>query len=273
MSQVSPLPVLTFQSITLDVIDRGGQPWITLSQVATALYKGGGQSDVPFAVRNIQKLFARHADEFTDSMTAVVKLPTAGGEQDVRIFSLRGCHLLAMFARTPVAKEFRRWVLDVLDNYISPVPAPRPATSTERVRRYRERKRQQAALSKAEESILQWVDHTAPVTKETTGNAPVTRGPQEQALWQLLHDFGQEEAKVLRAFQELADRVEHVAGHNHLDALGAFVDHTHRAFNPDHITEVCIMPYRLAKEQMQSAMANLLRYVKLSLNFAIIFGK
>lgn len=32
-----------------------------------------------------------------------------------RIFSLRGCHLLAMFARTPVAKAFRRWVLDVLD--------------------------------------------------------------------------------------------------------------------------------------------------------------
>lgn len=32
-----------------------------------------------------------------------------------RIFSLRGCHLVAMFARTPVAKAFRRWVLDVLD--------------------------------------------------------------------------------------------------------------------------------------------------------------
>ena len=32
-----------------------------------------------------------------------------------RIFSLRGCHLLAMFARTPVAKQFRHWVLDVLD--------------------------------------------------------------------------------------------------------------------------------------------------------------
>lgn len=32
-----------------------------------------------------------------------------------RIFSLRGCHLLAMFARTPLAKQFRVWVLDVLD--------------------------------------------------------------------------------------------------------------------------------------------------------------
>ena len=64
---------------------------------------------------SISKLYDAHADEFTDEMTAVVKLPTEGGEQDVRIFSLRGCHLLAMFARTPVAKAFRKWVLDVLD--------------------------------------------------------------------------------------------------------------------------------------------------------------
>lgn len=33
----------------------------------------------------------------------------------MRIFSLRGAHLVAMFARTPKAKAFRRWVLDVLD--------------------------------------------------------------------------------------------------------------------------------------------------------------
>ena len=32
-----------------------------------------------------------------------------------RIFSLRGCRLLAMFARTPVAKAFRRRAPDVLD--------------------------------------------------------------------------------------------------------------------------------------------------------------
>lgn len=57
-------------------------------------------------------------------MTAVVKLPTAGGEQDVRIFSLRGAHLLGMFARTERAVEFRRWVLDILDREIAPVLPP-----------------------------------------------------------------------------------------------------------------------------------------------------
>src|SRR5690606_26085950 len=32
--------------------------------------------------------------------------------------SLRGCHLLAMFARTDIAKQFRKWVLDVLDKEV-----------------------------------------------------------------------------------------------------------------------------------------------------------
>lgn len=44
-------------------------------------------------------------------------------QKKVRIFSLRGCHLVAMFARTAVAKEFRKWVLDVLDKEAQPQPA------------------------------------------------------------------------------------------------------------------------------------------------------
>ncbi|MDR5615566.1 MAG: hypothetical protein RAM38_15530, partial [Arsenophonus sp.] len=49
----------------------------------------------------------------------------------VRIFSLRGAHLIAMFARTHIAKEFRKWVLDILDkqaiNQTSSFP-PQPQT-------------------------------------------------------------------------------------------------------------------------------------------------
>lgn len=37
----------------------------------------------------------------------------------MRVFSLRGAHLIGMFARTPKAKEFRRWVLDVLDREVA----------------------------------------------------------------------------------------------------------------------------------------------------------
>lgn len=120
---------LTFKSKVFNAISLSGQPWLTLPDIADALYrKGGDQSDPPFAkgvsqvvhpstnaIRQVQKLFQRHADEFTPGMTALVELATAGGKQMVRVFSLRGAHLLAMFARTQVAKEFRRWVLDILD--------------------------------------------------------------------------------------------------------------------------------------------------------------
>ena len=100
---------LCFNDVQFDVIPQNAQPWVRGYQIGTALGYGEN-ADV-----SIRKLYTRHADEFTDAMTAVVTLPTEGGPQETRIFSLRGCHLLAMFARTPVAKAFRRWVLDVLD--------------------------------------------------------------------------------------------------------------------------------------------------------------
>lgn len=109
---------VNFNGTSLALVRHCGQSYLTLSEVAHALYsKGGDQSDGAFDIgtRQLNALYRRHADEFTESMTAVVKLQTAGGMQDVRIFSLRGCHLLGMFSRTERAKEFRRWVLDVLE--------------------------------------------------------------------------------------------------------------------------------------------------------------
>jgi prophage antirepressor-like protein len=44
----------------------------------------------------------------------------------VRVFSLRGAHLIAMLARTPVAKAFRRWVLDVLEKETQAPAAANP---------------------------------------------------------------------------------------------------------------------------------------------------
>lgn len=99
---------LCFTDVLFDVIPQNSQPWVRGIQIGSAL-----KYENPDAA--IRKLYQSHADEFTDAMTAVVTLPTEGGPQETRIFSLRGCHLLAMFARTPVAKQFRRWVLDVLD--------------------------------------------------------------------------------------------------------------------------------------------------------------
>ena len=106
-----PVSALAFQSVAFNIVARDGQPWLRANQIGLALeYKNPELS--------IAKLYRANQDEFTDRMTAVVKLGTAGGAQDVRIFSLRGAHLLGMFARTAKAAEFRRWVLDVLDREI-----------------------------------------------------------------------------------------------------------------------------------------------------------
>lgn len=112
---------LVFEGFEFHPVRHDQQSWLTLPEVSRVMYgKGGDQSDPAFesGLRQVQKLYQRHADEFTNSMTALVRMQTAGGAQDVRIFSLRGCHLLGMFARTEPAKRFRRWALDVIDAYI-----------------------------------------------------------------------------------------------------------------------------------------------------------
>ncbi len=101
------MQALTFRNTQFDITDCNGQPWLKSSQIAEAL----GYADAS----SINRIYARNSDEFTDQMTGSVKLTDPNGAlQETRIFSLRGAHLLAMFARTEVAKEFRRWVLDVL---------------------------------------------------------------------------------------------------------------------------------------------------------------
>lgn len=81
--------------------------------------EGGAQTDTPSVESRVRKLYQRHADEFRKDMTALIRMQTGGGMQEVRVFSLRGCHLLGMFARTTVAKQFRSWALDVLDSQLN----------------------------------------------------------------------------------------------------------------------------------------------------------
>ena len=102
------MKALAFHNTQFDVIDRNGQPWLGVTQIGLALEYANPETA-------ITKLYNRNANEFTDKMTALVDMPTKGGIQQVRIFSLRGAHMLAMFARTKVAKEFRHWALDVLE--------------------------------------------------------------------------------------------------------------------------------------------------------------
>ena len=118
------MTTLTFQNTTLSVINQHNQAFVSANDLGLAL-------EYASPLQAVLKIYERNADEFTAEMTALIEMQTAGGIQKVRIFSLRGAHLIAMFARTKVAKDFRKWVLDILDrevlqnaNQIQPLALP-----------------------------------------------------------------------------------------------------------------------------------------------------
>lgn len=107
---------LSFNEVKFNpVVQSDGQIYLTASELAQALdYK---------SVKSVSNLYNSNKDEFTASMSLVIESMTNGinnskRKLNVRIFSLRGCHLIAFFARTSVAKAFRKWVLDVLDREV-----------------------------------------------------------------------------------------------------------------------------------------------------------
>lgn len=112
-TQNTVIDTITFDKTQLCIIDHNSRPWITSTDLAKAL--GYARTD------NISRIYDRNKDEFTNDMTETVKLTVSMNsgalKQETRIFSPRGCHLIAMFARTEKAKLFRKWVLDVLEHY------------------------------------------------------------------------------------------------------------------------------------------------------------
>lgn len=121
MSQLSLFESkLSFNNVNFSVIDKDNQIWLRGSQISKALdYR---------TTDAITKIYTRNKDEFTENMTQVIEIfeavnltasrKTKELRRKIRIFSLRGCHLLAMLASTPVAKSFRKWVLDVLESQV-----------------------------------------------------------------------------------------------------------------------------------------------------------
>lgn len=107
---------LNFNNLPLSTVTHNSQLWLTTSELSKAL--GYSRSD------SVNKIFERNKDEFPSTMSSILPArqidvigESSGLQPDRRIFSLRGCHLVAMFAKTAIAKEFRKWVLDILDQH------------------------------------------------------------------------------------------------------------------------------------------------------------
>ncbi|WP_354475925.1 P22AR C-terminal domain-containing protein [Pantoea sp. UYEF8] len=110
---------MNFHGVNLTPVSDINGIWLTSADVAKALHYN--------STKSVTNLFNQYSDEFSPGMTMVIESMTNGingtsRRMKVRVFSLRGAHLLAMFARTPVAKEFRHWVLDILDREVAHSP-------------------------------------------------------------------------------------------------------------------------------------------------------
>ncbi|AOX93715.1 hypothetical protein KAB07_02596 [Acinetobacter baumannii] len=106
---------LSFNDVNFSPVQHNNQIWLTASELAKAL--GYAKSDA------VTQIYERNKDEFNSDMTLTLKLSVKGfgngnSLKETRIFNPRGCHLITFFARTSVAKKFRKWVLDVLDKEI-----------------------------------------------------------------------------------------------------------------------------------------------------------
>lgn len=104
---------LTFNQFVFNPYPVNGSEDIYLK--ATELAQALGYSHLD----SVTKIYNRSQNEFDEDMARTVKLTVLqNGKQKeipIRVFSLRGANLVAMKAKTPIANEFRKWVLDVLE--------------------------------------------------------------------------------------------------------------------------------------------------------------
>lgn len=103
--------IVKFEEKEFELVTVDGEPMMTCRQIADAL---------GMASRNgAADLYTAHAEEFTPEMTRLIK---QSGTR-VRVFNREGAWLIGMFARTPKAAAFRKWVITALAEHVDGVAA------------------------------------------------------------------------------------------------------------------------------------------------------
>ncbi|HRF12584.1 MAG TPA: Bro-N domain-containing protein [Candidatus Accumulibacter phosphatis] len=98
----------------VSIIDHAGKRWLTAEEVGRCL--GYNEANTRIGIVN---LYNRHADEFTETDTCVIKLMAQGQHREIRIFSAEGCITLGWLSSTARAKDFRDWAKHVLAAHLT----------------------------------------------------------------------------------------------------------------------------------------------------------
>lgn len=133
--------IVQFNDHKIELINHNGQAYMTLPQIEGAL----GFSNSGKAISNI---YNAHKEEFDEEMSCLIKQ----GRTRVRIFNREGAWLIGMFARTPKAAEFRRWVLKVLGT-VADGQSDKPVTVSEHTHALPSGKKEIVLSAKAREEI------------------------------------------------------------------------------------------------------------------------
>lgn len=131
--------IVKFENQDIELLNIDGVPMMTCRQIADAL-------STDFQNGSLTKLYTAHADEFTPEMTRIVKQ----GRTRVRVFNREGAWLIGMFARTPKAAAFRKWVLTALAAHVD---GAKPVTVAEHTRSLPSGKREIVLSEKAKQEI------------------------------------------------------------------------------------------------------------------------
>lgn len=134
--------IVKFENQDIELITVDGQLMMTAAQIGAALGGTDGQNVRPSDRQNVgacdvAKIYRRNADEFTPEMTRIIKQ----GRTRVRVFNREGAWLIGMFARTPKAAAFRKWVITALAKHVDGMSAngqtalPPPETKEEKIAR------------------------------------------------------------------------------------------------------------------------------------------
>jgi len=159
---------------------------IKLDEDPSTLWFTGG--DIGFALglseprKNVHKIFQRHQDELGEFVT-VVNLTTEAGLRETRIYSEEGLYLITMFARSQKAKEFRKWVINLVKAYRRGELGRGKAARDRRefMREERLILREQRLFWTAAESIADSIRHES-LTLEALDSVPILQNAVNQVL-------------------------------------------------------------------------------------------
>lgn len=135
------MQVVEFNHQNIELISKNNQLYMSGAQIGRVIELSQNNG--------VAKIYGRHKSEFTDEMTITIRQ----GRSTVRLFNREGAWLIGMFARTPKAAEFRKWVLKVLGAVVDGQQVDKPVTVSEHTRALPSGKKEIVLSAKAREEI------------------------------------------------------------------------------------------------------------------------